>query len=230
MSQSKLSVSPSLKSHFLEKPSWLNNKSQEELEEEIKKHREWQDNLDTTYYVKGLEIDDLPNRIGLPTLNAHDGSFTDEPIKTLSVIIKNTGDLPSTNVRVNLLLRTYGTKNFYPKNVIPKDLIEREVFSKHEVSISIPYMGPDDEREFTILHLHGQFREAELVLLKIRSNGFTYIKDNLLKKLFYSDAEIILSHYQMDRLKVKPLTQQSMKIIYGIEKQAPSTGYKEYRG
>lgn len=216
MSQSKLSVVPSLKAHFLPRSSVL--RSQEDIEEEIQKHRNWQDNLDNTYYVNELNFDNMPNRIGLPTLEESLlGIVANETIKTLSVIIKNTGDLPSTNVRIKLLLKTYGTKNFYPKSPLPKELIERELFSEHEISIPIAYIGANDQREFSILHLNGQFRETELILLSIKSNGFTYIKNSPFKNFFRPDSEIILNHYEMDRLKEK-ITEDSLKVIYGIKK------------
>lgn len=217
MSQSKLSVVPSLKSHFLHRSSML--RSQEDIEEEMQNHRNWQDNLDATYYLNELNFDNMPSRIGLPTLEEGTlGILANESIKTLSVIVKNTGDLPSTNVRIKLLFKTYGTKNFYPKSPLPKEIIERELFSEHEILIPVAYIGANDQREFSILHLHGQFRETELILLSIKSNGFTYVKNNPFKNFFRTDSEIILNHYEMERLKAEKITEDSLRVIYGIKK------------
>lgn len=222
MSQSKLSVSSSLTPFFLprvEKNTINSNIYVDEKKEHMKQviaHRKWIDSLDTTYYLRVL--DNLPNRIGLPKLKDSLSMFGDEEnVKVLSISIKNTGDLPSTNVRVKLILRTYGTKNFYPKNPLPNKLVEREIYSENEITIPVPYMGANDERSFAIYYLHGQFREAELILLSIKANGFTYIKNHFIKNFFSPDSEIILHHYEMERLNVpRQLTEQDMKIIYGL--------------
>lgn len=214
MSQSKLSVAPSLRPSFLPRSSTLNEATT--IDKRIQEHSEWAESLDITHYL--FELEEFPNRIGLPLLEEGLlGIATAEELKTLSISIKNTGDLPSTNVQVKLLFRTYGTKNFYPKDSLGDKLVEREVFSEHEFVIPVAYIGANDERSFSICHLYGQFRETELILLSIKSNGFTYIKNSLLKNFFRPNSEIILNHYQMDKLSQRNLTSKDLKIIYGIE-------------
>lgn len=221
MSQSKLSVSSSLKPYFL--PSEVNTSSKSntlgdysEYQKELFMHREWLEELDYTYHLRVLN--NLPHRIGLPLQEEKLLGFIDfEDVKSLSITINNIGDFPSRNVRVKLLFRTYGTKNFYPKSPLPTELVEREVFSEHPITIPIAYIGANDHRTFSICDLHGQFRETELILLSIKSNGFTYIKNNFLKKFFGLDSEIILNHYMMNKLNSIDFTEQDLRIIYGLK-------------
>jgi len=220
MSQSKLSVSSSLKPYFLStkpdtsKPNQFGINS--EYKEERLKHTEWLDSLDYTYHLH--DFNNIPHRLGLPLHEEKLLEFKDrEDVKSLSISISNTGDLPSRNVRVKLLFKTYGTKNFYPKTPLPTELVEREVFSERSITIPVAYMGANDQRTFSICDLHGQFRETELILLSIKSNGFTYVRNNLFKKFFRLDSEIILNHYVMDKLNLLDLTEHDLRIIYGLK-------------
>lgn len=216
-SQSKLSITPSLKPKLLYPISIkMDPKKADETREE---HRKWVNDLDKSYHL--TKVDYPPNAPGLPMLEekkVEHGTVAKsiENLKVLSVSIKNMGDLASTNVHVKLLLKAYGTKNFYPSNMLSKELIDRELFSKHEMNIRIPYMGANEERIFSICNLYGQFRETELSLLSIKSNGFTYIKNSILKNFFFPNSEIILNHYKMDQLNQSSITEKDMKIIYGI--------------
>jgi len=215
MSQSKLSVSPSLDFTFL--PHFSPQTDPNKLEYEIEKHKSFFSSLDDTYHLR--EFDDLPETLGLPILeDSIFGHYNSnyEQWKTLSVFLKNSGELPSTNVHVKLLLKTYGTKNFYPKENLTSELLDRELFSEHEINITLPYLGANDERAFSICNLYGQFRETELILISIKSNGFTYIKQGIIKNFLRPNSSIILNHYKMDKLKHKNITQENLLKIYGI--------------
>lgn len=216
MSQSKLSVSPSLQPTFL--PHFSVLLDPEKIDYEITKHKIWIANLDMTYYLS--ELEDIPHKPGLPIIKdsmlGHYNSIH-EDMKTLSLSVKNSGDLPSTNVEVKLLLKTYGTKNFYPKEELNNKLIDRELFSEHVINISVSYLGANDERSFAICNLYGQFRETELILLSIKSNGFTYIKNGIFKNFLRPNSHIILNHYKMDKLTSPDITKEDLLKIYGLE-------------
>lgn len=115
--------------------------------------------------------------------------------KLLTVKIKNKGELAATNIKIILLFKAYGSKIKYDKN--EKDIFnwkssKRKIFSKKKIIIKVPYMGADEEKEFTIVDLREQFRESELILCKIKANGHTYFKEKLLSKLF---NRVVINHH-----------------------------------
>lgn len=170
---------------------------------------------DKSYLLEDLKwIDDIDNKNRLPKKPLN----RPEPMKTLGVKIKNSGDLPSTNIKVDLVFKAYGTSEIYPKDGEEfKTLIPRELFTERTVNIRIPYMGADEERTYEICALHGQFREAELHLLKIRANGFDYIKPSFLKRSFSKEeGRILLHHYFCSILLSKPKTELDHKLLYGL--------------
>lgn len=196
MSQSKLSISPLLEigDDFTFSLSGVGFKAED------------------TYLLKDLKWIDKQKGLPNKPLNRP------ERMKTLAVKVKNSGDLPSTNVKVDLIFKAYGTSEFYPKDGEEfKTLIPREIFSERKINIRIPYMGADEERTYEICALHGQFRETELHLSKIRANGFDYIKPSFLKKYFSKEeGKIILHHYFCSILLSNPTTELDYKLLYGI--------------
>lgn len=113
----------------------------------------------------------------------------------LTVKLKNKGELASTNIKVVLLFKAYGSKITYVKNEKANfnyKSFYKELFSKKKIVIKVPYIAADDEAEFQILDLTAQFRETELILCKIKANGHTYFKEKLLSKIF---NRVIIHHY-----------------------------------
>lgn len=168
-------------------------------------------NIDKTYLLDHLT--NIEPRFGLPNQILRQ----EEAVKVQIVNIKNKGDLPSTNIKLDLVFTTFGTVNFYPKDTIAK-LLPRELFSQHKISIKIPYIGADEEMKFQICKLHGQFRETELHLVKLKANGFTYIKPNILRSfLFKEDSKILLNHYKCSILSnLTTFSEFDLKVLYGL--------------
>ena len=169
------------------------------------------DDIDKTYLLDHLT--NIEPRFGLP------GQLLrkEESVKVQIVNIKNNGDLPSTNIKVDLVFTTFGTINFYPKDRIT-NLLPRELFSQHKISIKIPYIGADEEMRFQICKLHGQFRETELHLVKLRANGFNYIKQSILRSfLLKEDSRILLNHYKcMILSNPTRFSEFDLKVLYGL--------------
>lgn len=123
--------------------------------------------------------------------------------ETLFLKVKNRGDLPSTNIKIELSLKIYKTKIKYNKND-PDDLdILSQKRKKHVTemyTINIPYMGADEERLYDLFELYGQFRESELILLKIKANGHVYFREKI--RNYFSNPTIInhYKHPKLDRL------------------------------
>lgn len=117
--------------------------------------------------------------------------------KLLTIKLKNKGELASTNVKIVLIFKSYGSKIKYAKKESGKDkshwkFHQRKVFSKQKIIVKVPYMGADDEKEFTIVYLREQFRESELILCKIKANGHNYFKEKLLSKIF---NRVVINHH-----------------------------------
>lgn len=167
--------------------------------------------VDKTYLLD--QLTNIEPRFGLPGQILRQK----ESMKVQIVNIKNKGDLPSTNVKVELLFTTFGTVNFYPKDTITT-LLPRELFSQHKISIKIPYIGANEEMRFQICKLHGQFRETELHLVKLRANGFTYIKQNILRSLLLrEDSKVLLKHYKCLILSnLTTFSEFDLKVLYGL--------------
>lgn len=157
--------------------------------------------LDFTYHLwrltwigelRGLPVDIVERRLS----EAENGIFPDPRFtsKLLTIKLKNKGELASTNIKIVLIFKAYGSKIKYVKN--EKDNLNwkssrRKVFSKQKIVVKVPYMGADDEKEFAIVDLREQFRESELILCKIKANGHNYFKEKFLSKMF---NRVIINH------------------------------------
>lgn len=158
--------------------------------------------LDSTYHLRkltwigklrGLPITVLDRR----TDETERGVLPDSRFKPqmLTVKLRNNGELASTNIKVVLVFKAYGSKIKYVKN--QKDILNyksanRKLFSKKKIVIKVPYIGADDYAEFQIADLNAQFRETELILCKIEANGHTYFKEKLLSKML---KRVVINHY-----------------------------------
>lgn len=182
MGQSKLSVSPITYS-FEQSPELSSLNNTYEL---------WK--LNWIDEIRGLPISfkdrvNDENKRGVPS----DARFDPQ---LLTVKLKNKGELASTNIKVVLLFKAYGSKIKYFKNEtthLNYKSFDRKLFSKKKIVIKVPYIAADDEIEFQILDLSAQFRESELILCKIKANGHTYFKEKLLSKIF---NRVIIHHYK----------------------------------
>lgn len=125
---------------------------------------------------------------------------------TIFLKVTNRGDLPSTNIKISLELRVYKTKNTYIKEKdaetldVSKEKRERYITGENEkININIDYMGADEERRFDLFEIHGQIRELEIILLKIKANGHTYFKNNFVRR-WYSPT--MISYYKHPELSM----------------------------
>lgn len=168
--------------------------------------------IDKTYLLEHLT--NIEPRFGLPSSRLTES----EDMKVLIVNVKNNGDLPSTNIKVDLVFQAFGTINFYPKeNEEFTKLLPRELFFEEKLRIKIPYIGANEDMNFQICNLHGQFRETELHLVKVRANGFDYIKPNILRSFFSKDdSRITLNHYKCLILNINRLSEFDLKVLYGL--------------
>ncbi|WP_214800216.1 hypothetical protein [Exiguobacterium sp. s100] len=183
MGHSKLSVSPSLKLYD------VNSKEQsaDPTYELAKYNWIWYDPV-VGLPIRLLERIDRDLDRNVP----FDNRFIPQ---TLCVKLKNKGELASANIKITLLFKAYGTKIQYSRNSTDEfdySSLKRKLFSQKKVVIKVPYMGADDEKEFQIVDLKGQFREAELILCSIKANGHTYFREKRLAKFF---NRVVISHY-----------------------------------
>lgn len=183
MGQSKLSIKPSL-----------------ELESSIPK--EQRELYDTTYHLFYLAW--LNKVRGLPNMTLEDLMISGK--KILSVNLINKGELASTNIKVILIFKAYGTKLRDEFSSIEQKItnekialrqpmssvLERKCVYSKKIVIKVPYIGADDNKVFSIAPLREQFRETELILVKIEANGHTYFKRKLLQRFF---KPVVINHY-----------------------------------
>lgn len=161
-----------------------------------------------TYYSRGLS--NFKPVKGLPAnmFDIHYGDSDDDDKEvvydyfdnvflpsTLTIKLRNKGELASTNIRIILLFRAYGSSIKYGKN--PIDVLDykshkRKLFSQKKIIMKVPYMGADEEKDFMIVDLKGQFRETELILCKVRANGHTYFREKFIDKIF---NRVVINHY-----------------------------------
>lgn len=198
---------------------------EEERNKAYLKHHQLISNLRSEHFLKEYSV--FIDKPGLPVEDEITNSFIEENI--VAIKLKNNGDLPSTNVQVKLLIRMYGSKNIYPKDNVDKNtVIEREYFDEKEINIPIPYIGANEKISYKIIVHKGQFRETELFLLSIKANGFTYVKNNLIKNFFYPNSKIILNHYKHPFVglmeqelieKQSRITADHIKMFYGFSEK-----------
>lgn len=184
MAYSKLSVSPSLELFNFESYT--------------------QQSLDQTYHLDEYSYVGNPPVIGLPIRNTQridrdqDSKPTIDPRflnHNLCVTLTNKGELPSTNIKVVLLFRAYGTETRHLKNgndEIDYALADRKLFSQKKIVIRASYIAPDDEKKYLLVSMKAQFRESELILCKIKANGHTYFREGRIARFF---DRAIIHHY-----------------------------------
>lgn len=61
-------------------------------------------------------------------------------------------------------------------------------------------MGADEERLYDLFELYGQFRETELILLKIKANGHVYFQEKIRSYIFNPTIINYYKHPKLDRL------------------------------
>lgn len=160
--------------------------------------------LDFTYHLwkltyaqesRGLPVD-MVERKTLEADKYKDMVFSHNRFvnELLTIKLKNKGELASTNIKIVLVFKAYGSKIKYVKN--EKDILNwkssrRKVFSKRKIVINVPYIGADDEKEFVIIDLREQFRESELILCRVKANGHNYFREKLLSKIF---NRVVINH------------------------------------
>lgn len=210
MSQSKLTISSSLITYdALEKEDF---------------------SLDHKFYLHKLDRIDPVKGLPEKKVSANSRqSTTDKP--NLYVTLNNKGELASGNARVTLLFRGYGSKvkeevneHFFEKylyflitsraQVIMKNSAEkRKLFLEKKITIDVPYIAADEKVHFVLTSLNDQFRESELVLIKIKANGHTYFKQNLFERFF---NPIVINHQvhpYMDEVK----DFKELRILFGSD-------------
>lgn len=208
MGQSKLSVDSSTKADF----GILNFdiRSLENYEENDGEFFDYDYNLDHLSWFDSVK--------GLPKA---DEVTTDPRLSPKSMIItlNNKGELASTNIKVTILFKGYGSERVMPnslqefflkfKNNMDGPIIKRKLFHSEKVVVKIPYMGAGTTKDFSIAILIGQFREAELVLRKIEANGHTYFKS----KFFNS---VVINHYEHPFLRDFRSTDKEIVKVLGF--------------
>lgn len=143
--------------------------------------------------VKGLP-EPMMSRI---ERDSNQGKLFDERFTNQMLIIKlmNKGEIASTDIRISLVFKGYGSKIIYKKDKIDEldfEVGKRKTFASLKIPIRLSYMGAGEEKLFYITDLKGQFREAELILCKIQANGHTYFKQKLLQRFF---NRVVINHY-----------------------------------
>ena len=182
-SRSKLSVQPSLK---FEK-------------EYIGDNYEEFNKIDRTYTMEYLNW--LNPVKGLPEVALYPPHETFRT-QLLCITLNNKGELASTNIKVTLLFKGYGTQDRDEMSKLEKlylsyrlhmkrpfsPFLKRKLFFKKKIVIKVPYIGADENKIFMIAPIRAQFRETELSLISIKANGHSYFK----KKFFES---MVINHY-----------------------------------
>jgi len=160
--------------------------------------------LDYTYDL--YKLDWINPKKGLPASfltqwenEANKSGYKDIRMKAqmLTVTLLNKGELASTNIKITLIFKAYGSKIIYSENPEGDFSIQsskRKKFTSKKIVIKVPYMGAGEEREFVIVDLRGQFREAELILTNIRANGHSYFRESFPQKLS-SKNRVVINKY-----------------------------------
>ncbi|MGF0348250.1 hypothetical protein ACQR3P_31905 [Rhodococcus sp. IEGM1300] len=195
MSQSKISISPE------SRLSVLSVLEQKQIEQEVEKAER-----DTNYFVYFYDVQGE----GFPI------DVFDKPVpsKTMSIRVKNRGDMPSIDIKISLKLKIYKTENTYDdKDPYLLDIVEskRKLHKEHNYDIIVPYMGADEERVYELFEVTSHFREFELLLEKIESNGFEYFKE---KTGGSRVNPTVVRHYTHPKLYLLG-DSQDMREVYG---------------
>lgn len=160
--------------------------------------------LDYTYDL--YKLDWINPKKGLPASfltqwenEAKKSGYTDIRINSqmLTVTLLNKGELASTNIKITLVFKAYGSNIIYSKNTEGDYNVEsskRKKFTSKKIVIKVPYMGAGEEREFVIAELRGQFRETELILSSICANGHSYFRESYRQKIF-AKSRVVINKY-----------------------------------
>lgn len=189
--------------------------------------------MDLPEIIDDYSLDSLrtiPYKMGLPspvfmevTYPISDADLKEQlTVGHLNIHVKNPLDIPSSNIRLVLMLKVYGSKVSYPiEDKIFNELLPRELFDIHPIEIPISFIKGNGHLIFSICELNGQFREVELVLVENSSNGIEHIKHSRFKRLFSlkNDKEILLYHYKHPVLKkgdISLIEDKELKNFYGL--------------
>lgn len=160
--------------------------------------------LDRTYELSSLSwispVKGLPTRDLIPP----DSRFKNQ---ILYVTLNNKGELASSNAEITLIFKGYGSKIYEDVNdelveanrlslfskIKSTPLNKRKLFVEKKFTVDVPYMGAGEQRRYEIASLKGQFRESELILVKIKANGHTYFKQNWFLRFF---NPVVINHYK----------------------------------
>ena len=192
LSQSKLSVTP----------SYLG----------VDRRSRFINNLDEKYCMTRL----TQTIRGLPKIDI-DLPYSKDEFKTkdLIITIDNKGDLASSNIKVHLIFKGYGTKCKYDEKNDLVSRVKRKLFYKKKRIIQVPYMGAGESRKISIVRLNGQFLEAELILCKIEANGHTYFKRRFFQRFI---NPVIISTYDNPWLDLnEEMTYEQRLNLYGVK-------------
>lgn len=184
--------------------------------------------INDTYSLDFLRT--IPYKMGLPSPILMEVTYpiSDDDLKErltighLNIHVKNPLEIPSSNIRLVLMVKVYGSMVSYPiEDKIFNELLPRELVDAYPIEIPISFMKGNDHLIFSICELNGQFREVELVLVENSSNGVEHIKHSRLKRLFSlkNDKEILLYHYKHPFLKkgdISMIDDKDLRNFYGI--------------
>lgn len=180
--------------------------------------------LDFTYNLDYLLFIDQIK--GLPVIDYQER--TNMVKNFLTVNLDNKGELPSTNIQVTLILKAYRTRlreetnkldsiiiNQQMKRKLPMSpILERRFLFQKKIIIKIPYIGAEDNKKFVIAPIIEQFRETELILVKIKANGHTYFKRRFFQSFF---RPVVINHHLHPFLENPPSDGSDLKKFIGAE-------------
>ena len=184
--------------------------------------------IDFTYQIKGLH--DVKTVKGLPEpmiarvlRDPHNTYLNDDRFTNQMLLIKliNKGEIASTDIKISLVYKGYGTRVRYKKDRIDDldfEVGNRKLVKTVKVPIKIPYMGAGEEKLLYLTDLVGQFRETELILCKIQANGHTYFKQKLSQKF---RNRVVINHYSHPYLK-GAADSSDIRILVGFHNSEPS--------
>ena len=133
---------------------------------------------------------------------------------TIFLKVKNSGELPSTKIKIKLKVKVYKTKMEYKLTEENTSSIleqKRKIHSTHNFKIKIPYMGVNEEQFYDLFDYNGQFREVEIVLVKIKANNHVYFKEGIFDKIF---SPAIIKNYIHPKFEER-LDEESENQLYG---------------
>ena len=152
---------------------------------------------------------------GFPRKETHDSS------DTIYLRVKNNGELPSIKIRIKLKVKIYKTKMKYKYNQENKLSISsqaRKKHSTHNFNIKIPYMGVNEEKIYDLFEFYGQFREVEIILVKIKSNRHSYFREGIIEKIFRPAIIKLYQNPKLHEVTYKNETEKDVKFrnqVYG---------------